>query len=120
MTKLDACWSDEIGEKWSCWFPTFSGRRLAAYFWKAVRKRECAPDDASEGLSLLEDQEVQTIPSYSLIAPALEIAMQHDRSVYDCIYIALAKVSRSEFITADERLANAVAAYLPVKWLGAI
>jgi hypothetical protein len=27
--------------------------------------------------------------------------------------------SKSELITADERLANALAASLPVKWLGA-
>jgi predicted nucleic acid-binding protein len=32
----------------------------------------------------------------------------------------LAIQSKSQLITADERLANALAAYLPVKWLGAL
>jgi predicted nucleic acid-binding protein len=34
--------------------------------------------------------------------------------------LALASKARRELITADERLANAVAAYLPVKWLGSL
>ena len=40
------------------------------------------------------------------------------RSVYDCLYVALAVQSKAEWITVDERLANALAARLPVKWLG--
>ena len=40
--------------------------------------------------------------------------------MYDCLYVALAVQSKTEWITADERLANALAARLPVKWLGAI
>ena len=35
-------------------------------------------------------------------------------------YLALAVSQRIEFVKADARLANAVAAYLPVKWLGSI
>jgi len=55
-----------------------------------------------------------------LFSEALQIALTHDRSVYDCLYVALAVQSKTEWITADERLANALAARLPVKWLGAI
>jgi predicted nucleic acid-binding protein len=36
------------------------------------------------------------------------------------LYIALAVQSGTDLVTADERLANAVAARLPVKWLGGI
>ena len=46
--------------------------------------------------------------------------MSHDRTVYDSLYVALAVQSKSVMITADERLANALAAKLPVKWLGAL
>jgi predicted nucleic acid-binding protein len=60
-----------------------------------------------------------TVSSLSLLPEAVEIALSHDRSVYDCLYIALAIQFKTEMITADERLANAVAAHLPVKWLGA-
>ena len=51
---------------------------------------------------------------------ALRIAFAYDRAVYDCLYVALAVRSKSQMITADERLANALAAYLPVKLLGAL
>jgi predicted nucleic acid-binding protein len=50
---------------------------------------------------------------------ALKIALVHDRSVYDCLYVALAIQFKVQMITADERLANALAARFPVKWLGA-
>jgi predicted nucleic acid-binding protein len=38
------------------------------------------------------------------------IAFAYDRSVYDCLYVALAVQSKTDLITADERLANALAA----------
>lgn len=41
-----------------------------------------------------------------------------ERSVYDSLDVALAVRMKSQLITADEGLANALAAYLPVKWLG--
>jgi len=61
-----------------------------------------------------------TVPSRTLMTEALGIAFTYDRAVYDCLYVALAVRSKSQMITADERLANALAAYLPVKWLGAL
>ena len=46
--------------------------------------------------------------------------MNYSRTVYDALYVALAMKSKSQLVTADEKLANALAAHLPVKWLGAI
>jgi predicted nucleic acid-binding protein len=50
----------------------------------------------------------------------LHLALFYGRTLYDCLYASLAEHSSVELITADERLANALAADLPVKWLGAI
>jgi len=58
------------------------------------------------------------LASYDLIHDAFAIAAQFKRSVYDSVYVALAMSLQTHLVTADERLANAVA-YLPVKWLGA-
>ena len=62
----------------------------------------------------------ETISSHILLPEALAIAFKYDQSVYDCLYVALAVEWKTDLITADERLANALAAHLPVKWLGAI
>jgi predicted nucleic acid-binding protein len=69
---------------------------------------------------MLDTLEIPTIPSQRPVPGALELAAQYDRTVYDSLYVALARESSIELITADERLANALAAYLPVKWLGAM
>jgi len=61
-----------------------------------------------------------TRPSADLVPEALEIAAAYGRTVYDSLYIALAQQKQTNLITADEKLANALALYLPVKWLGAL
>jgi predicted nucleic acid-binding protein len=60
-----------------------------------------------------------TVSSLHLLPEAFQIANSFGRPVHDGIYVALAIDVNAEFVTADERLANALAARLPVKWLGA-
>ncbi|HEY1464541.1 MAG TPA: type II toxin-antitoxin system VapC family toxin [Terriglobales bacterium] len=86
--------------------------------WKAVRKQKISSNGAFAALHLLRELDLFVFPTADLTAQALEIALQHNRTVYDCLYVALAVRSSTDFITADEKLANALAAYLPVKWLG--
>ena len=54
-----------------------------------------------------------------LLPQACEIALHFERSVYDALYVALAVSRKLIFITADERLVNALGTFFPVKWLGA-
>jgi len=61
-----------------------------------------------------------TVNSLMLIDRAFELATRFGQTVYDCLYVALAIESEAELITADERLANALGAHVPVRWLGAI
>jgi predicted nucleic acid-binding protein len=60
------------------------------------------------------------VPSLKLLDSAFQIATAFERTVYDSLYVALAVHSNAQLITADERLANSLAAQFPVKWLGAI
>jgi predicted nucleic acid-binding protein len=87
--------------------------------WKGVRQRRWSPAVAERVVSEIRDRNFFTVSSLELLPDALTIAFAHDRSVYDCLYVALAIRFKTEMITADERLANALAARLPVKWLGA-
>jgi predicted nucleic acid-binding protein len=68
----------------------------------------------------VKEQGMITTPSRDLVEHAFDIAIKFNRTVYDSIYIAVATRHGAQLITADERLANAVAAYFPVKWLGAL
>ena len=70
------------------------------------------------GLASIRDLNIPTSASVDLLQTGLEIAFAHDRTLYDSLYVALAVQAGSVMITADEKLANALAAYLPVKWLG--
>jgi predicted nucleic acid-binding protein len=87
--------------------------------WKGVRQRRWPQALAERAVSDMGGRNFFTVSSLELLPEAIKIAFAHDRSVYDCLYVALAIQYKIEMITADERLANALAARLPVKWLGA-
>jgi predicted nucleic acid-binding protein len=87
--------------------------------WKGVRLRRWPRVLAEDATSKLRERDFFTVSSLELLPEALKIAFAYDRSVHDCLYVALAIQFKTEMITADERLANALAARLPVKWLGA-
>jgi len=87
--------------------------------WKAARKQKIDPETAARNFRTISDLKIPTIPSFDLVPQALQLAVEYGRTVYDSIYVALALRVKAELITADERLANALAAHLPVKWLGA-
>jgi predicted nucleic acid-binding protein len=100
--------------------PDFLWVELANILWKSVRQNRSSPSDAKAALALLHQQNLRTIPAEPLIDRAFGIAVEYGRTVYDSMYVALAIASNSELVTADEKLANALAAHLPVKWLGAL
>jgi predicted nucleic acid-binding protein len=88
--------------------------------WKSIRTGLISEKDATVALSSLGSESLLTVPSVPLISEALKIAVQYQRTVYDCMYVALAQQTRCALITADEKLVNALARDLPVRWLGAL
>jgi predicted nucleic acid-binding protein len=90
----------------------------ASAVWKAVRTGRVSRSFGDQALGLLVQREFPTVPALKLLDRAFEIAADYGRTVYDSLYVALAVQTSAQLITADERLANALAARLPVKWLG--
>ncbi len=88
--------------------------------WKAVRVGRCTREIAKDSIAEIKTLGLPTVPSQILIEQALSLALSFNRSVYDSLYVALAMESAAQLVTADEKLANALAAHLPVKWLGAL
>ncbi|HUJ95502.1 MAG TPA: type II toxin-antitoxin system VapC family toxin [Terriglobales bacterium] len=87
--------------------------------WKAVQGARISARGAVISCSLVRELGLSVISNAELLENALELSLMHERTIYDCLYVALAIQSSATMITADERLANALAARLPVKWLGA-
>lgn len=114
-----------IPEKWSIeaveWLESANkkGYRLLApdlifpeignVLWKKCRKGELAVEDARKILSAVDEAfPVRVVRSASLLPAAFEIAHVFNRSVYDSLYLALAKARGGVLVTADLRLANAL------------
>ena len=86
--------------------------------WKAVRQERISGKSADEALQSMSDLRLPTFPSHPLLRDAFTIASRFQCTVYDCTYVALAVASDRLLVTADERLANTLAAHFPVRWLG--
>ena len=100
--------------------PDLFWAEIASAFWKAIRLGRFDQTSAEEALRYLGNCDLPVYPTVALLDRAFDIANAFDRSVYDSLYVALAVHSRATLITADERLANSLAAHFPVKWLGAM
>lgn len=94
---------------------------VASLLWKAVRNSRITKDEATMAIVELRERELTTVESTpGLLDAALDIALSYNTSVYDSIYVALAKKTNTLLITADRKLANTLAGSYPVRWLGAI
>lgn len=78
--------------------------------WKKVRRGELSPRDGERLVADLERTAVETVPCRALAADAYALASASGQTVYDAIYLALAVRLDTRMITADERLAAALAA----------
>jgi predicted nucleic acid-binding protein len=87
---------------------------------KSVQSGRISEVSAHEAIESLAELNIPTTPTRLLISDALLIAVNSRRTVYDSVYVALAVASGQALVTADERLANALAARFPIRWLGSI
>jgi len=99
--------------------PDLIWAELGNILWKAARRNRTTRSHAEDSLEQFRDLDLEIIPAEGLLVSALQIASTYDRSFYDSLYVALALQAKAELITADERLANALASRFPVRWLGA-
>jgi predicted nucleic acid-binding protein len=85
----------------------------ANVFWKRADRNDITQQEAEDNLNDLISINLPLVSS-SLLAPqALAIARTHRRSVYDCLYLALALDRGCDLITTDERLVNAIGLKFP-------
>ena len=100
--------------------PDIFWAECGSILWKAVRGQRCSKGDAEMALDRVLAYGFTTVSSAGLIVRALRVALQSGRTVYDCLYLALAEAYGIQLVTADQRLVNAVGNDFPVKWLGSL
>jgi predicted nucleic acid-binding protein len=93
---------------------------LANAIRKAVGRQKIDAPWAEAAYAKVVDLHIPTMSSLDSVPEALQLALSHGATVYDSLYVVLALHARANLITADQRLANAMAARFPVKWLGAL
>ena len=77
--------------------------------WKKHSRSELSADESRTiTQSIVEEFPARLVPSLALLPAAIEIALAYGRTVYDCLYVALAAAEGVPLVTADERLANAM------------
>ncbi len=77
--------------------------------WKRHRRGDVPAGYAAATAQRLRMMPLLVHSAFDLLPDALDIALRYDRSVYDCLYAALALRTGSVMVTADQRLANALA-----------
>ena len=88
--------------------PELIWSEIGSIAWKRVRRGEMTADEAAQFIADLIRLPLDTTPTQPLLAPAFELAIATDRTVYDCMYLALAIDRKCRFVTADERFVNAL------------
>jgi predicted nucleic acid-binding protein len=85
----------------------------ANVFWRRCRQGDISAEEAIESVADLLTLDVPLVPATRLVQSALPLALQHQRTVYDALYLALARERNSPLITADERFFNALSREFP-------
>ena len=80
----------------------------ANVLWKRRRRGEIDEQEASSLLTDILALPLRITPSGPLVEAALTLALRTDRTVYDCLYLALAVQEDAVMVTCDKGLANAL------------
>ena len=76
--------------------------------WRKVRLGELERGDAGPLAGAVPDMPLQWTADEELCASAVRLAIDLDRPVYDCFYLALAHRIAGTLVTADARLVRAL------------
>ena len=85
---------------------------LAQALVRKLRQNEITNEQAVRGL-LHAGTRCTLHPCGALARPAFQLAQSDGRSVYDCLYLALALEQGCQLVTADRKFLDAVVRHLP-------
>lgn len=89
--------------------PRLLAAEVANALWSKVRQGAITPSDAVALISTVTGQPINWADDVSVAGDALSIALSLGRTIYDCMYLALARRIGAVLVTADARFVNALA-----------
>lgn len=88
--------------------PDLINAEFGNIIWKKQIFQGLAASDAQDILDKFGQLQFTFTPTPELLEDAYKIATTHRRTVYDALYLALCVRENCRFVTADEKLVNAV------------
>ena len=99
--------------------PDFLNAEIGNIVWKKLNRQALSANEAQEVIEDFREITFQLISTAELLEDAYNLAVKYQRTVYDMLYVALSLREQCSFVTADEKLANAITPALSnVIWLG--
>lgn len=74
----------------------------ANVLWKKVRRSELSAEEALFAVRLLQQADIEILPTRHLADLAVRLAIELDHPAYDCLYLALALTNEWPLVTADD------------------
>lgn len=85
--------------------------------WKRHRRGDVTAERAKEAVREAVSMPIRTVAAADYAGAALDLAIETGRTVYDCLYLAVAIAERGVMVTADEKLVNGLKAGVFGRWV---
>lgn len=98
--------------------PDLLNAEIGNIVWKKQIFQGLAASDGQQIINLFQSLKFYLMPTSVLLDDAYRLAVAHQRTVYDMLYVALSLREGCPFVTADEKLVNAIQNSVPTAiWL---
>jgi predicted nucleic acid-binding protein len=88
--------------------PTLFDAEMGNILWKKHRAGELSKSEADAIMAQIPNLPVTRHSDLPILPNAFEIAVSTQRTVYDCLYLALAEQLKGKLVTGDRKFLNAL------------
>ena len=88
--------------------PHLMASEIGNALWRKARVGEMEPSEVASLTASIPAMSVNWEQDEAICSEAVRLALDLDRPVYDCVYLALAHRIGATLVTADERFVNAL------------
>ena len=93
--------------------PDLLNAEVGNIIWKKHRFHGLAKTDAEQIIDAFRELTIEFAATSELLENAFRLAVEHERTVYDSLYLALSEREQCPYVSADEKLVNAISKSFP-------